>query len=163
MDPVYRMVASDMRPPRDPFASWLGRVRVGLPDEAWPSGAEGPLAPLCQLNTVEIPERPPLLERVALLTVFAPPGAEDARPGEVRAYPSIADLVPLQELRRASQPRPIQWEPGAADAEGGRVGGVPFPAAPGLDPAEFVLQVRDDGGALFYVLRSGEDWRLVAA
>ncbi len=150
-----------MQPPRDPFASWLGRVRVGLPDEGWPCGASGPLVPLCQVNTVELPERPALLREVALLAVFGPGGEPGA--GEVRAYRRIAELVPLEERRRADEPRPVQWEPAAPDAEGSRVGGVPFPAAGGVDPEEFALQVRDETGALFYVTRRGEDWRLVAA
>ncbi len=150
-----------MRPPRDPFASWFGRVRVGKPDEGWPCGATGPLAPLCQVSTVELPERPAMLREVALLAVFGPGG--DGGPGEVRAYRRIAELVPLEERRRAAGPRPIQWEPAAPGAEGSRVGGVPFPAVSGVDPKEFALQVCDETGRLFYVTRRGEDWRLVAA
>jgi len=150
-----------MRPPRDPFASWLGRIRVGLPDEVWPTGAQGPLAPLCQLNTVELPERPALLREVALLAVFGPGREGDT--GQVRAYRRISELVPLQEERRVSEPRPIQWEPAAPDAEGSRVGGVPSPPAPGVDPADFALQVCDETGALFYVMRREQDWCLVAA
>jgi hypothetical protein len=140
------MVPADIRPPRDPFASWLGRVRVGRPDETWPSGAAGSLAPLCQLNVVELPERPEVLRGIAFVAVFGR-GVE----GAVRAYPSLADLIPWTEVERAAEPKPIRWEPlldDGGEERGDRVGG----------PTGFVLEV-----AGFTVTRSGEEWELVAA
>ena len=135
-----------MRPPRDPFASWLGRVRVARPGEDWPRGEAGPLAPLCQVNVVELPERPPALRGVAFVAVFGH-GAE----ARVRAYPSLSDLIPWQEIERGADPKPICWEPDAGAERGDRVGGA-------SDIDGFVLCV-----AGFSVARTGEEWRVVAA
>ena len=149
------MLPGDMRPPRDPFASWLGRVRVGRPGEEWPRGDAGALLPLCQVNTVELTERPELLRDIALVAVFA-----SGSSGEVRAYPSLADLVPLSEDARSPDPKPIYWEPCAdASTPGSRVGGE---APAGIPPSEFVLQVAGASG-LVAVARRGEEWRLVPA
>ncbi len=135
-----------MRPPRDPFASWLGRVRVARPGEDWPRGEAGPLAPLCQVNVVELPERPQALRDIALVAVF---GRDDE--AWVRAYPSLSDLIPWHEVERGADPKPIRWELDAAAAEGDRVGGV-------SDLDGFVLCV-----AGFSVTRTGEEWRVVAS
>jgi hypothetical protein len=140
------MEPADMRPPRDPFASWLGRVRVARPGEGWPRGEAGPLAPLCQVNVVELPERPRVLRGVAFVAVF---GRGDE--ASVRAYPSLSDLIPWHEVERAPDPRPIRWEPDDAAAECDRVGGA-------SDVDGFVLCV-----AGFSVTRTGEEWQVVAS
>lgn len=140
------MQPADMRPPRDPFASWLGRVRVARPGEAWPQGSAGRLAPLCQVNVVELPERPGNLRGVAFVAVFGC-GAEAA----VRAYPSLAELIPWSEEERGPDPKPIRWEPcedpaSAAD----RLGAA-------ASEQGFVLCISG-----FTVTRRGEEWLAVA-
>jgi hypothetical protein len=49
-----------VRPPHDPLASWMGRVRVALPGEDWPTATDGaPMLAVAQLNLRELPCPPP--------------------------------------------------------------------------------------------------------
>jgi hypothetical protein len=118
-----------VRPPPDPLASWFGRVRVALPGECWPTTDSAPMLALAQFNLRELPCRPPpALEDVALLTLFLGPWQLPVdEPNGVnwalRAYPSLDDLVPLEEptparagdpkLRKGQdltlRPFPIRW------------------------------------------------------
>jgi hypothetical protein len=119
-----------IRPPQDPLASWLGRVRVALPGEDWPTSGDAPMLALAQLNLRELPCPPPqALADLALLTVFLGPWQLPVdQPNGVnwalRAYPSLDGLVPLAEpppartgdlkLRNSQdltlRPFPIRWQ-----------------------------------------------------
>lgn len=53
--------------------SWLGRVTRQRPGEEWPKDAKGlPLEPLATLFVQELPLLPPVLKKLAVITLFAP-------------------------------------------------------------------------------------------
>jgi Domain of unknown function (DUF1963) len=128
--PVCVAQVGGFRPPQDPLASWLGRVRVALPGEGWPTTNGAPMLALAQINLRELPcPSPPALADLALLTLFLGPWQLPVdEPNGVnwtlRAYPSLDGLVPLVEPTpaRAGDPKlrngqdltlrpfPIRWQ-----------------------------------------------------
>lgn len=108
----------------------MGRVRVALPGEDWPTSDGAPMLAVAQLNLRELPcPLPHALADVALLTVFLGPWQLPVdQPNGVnwalRAYPSLDGLVPLAEppparagdpkLRKGQDPvpraLPIRWQ-----------------------------------------------------
>ncbi len=93
-----------------PPGSWLGAVKVALPDEPWPEFEGAPLQGVAQFNLLELPYRPPLLEDLAMITVFlrfdawrlSLPWDPEAHTGYLapgagwllRAYPTLDGLAP---------------------------------------------------------------------
>ena len=87
------------RPSFDPLASNFGRAPVGLPGEEWPAWQSKPLLFVCQLNLALAPAVPPLLADLKLITFFVDPelsnlAEENGRNWRLRAYPTLAGLVP---------------------------------------------------------------------
>ncbi|MHC4215722.1 MAG: DUF1963 domain-containing protein [Planctomycetota bacterium] len=112
-----RMILGGFRPSEDPFVSWFGRVRVARPDEAWPEHEGNIMAPLCQMNLLELPYVPEKLRDIALITLFIDPedlpiGKANGRGWELRAYRSLDGLVETVEpdYEGAIKPFPIRWE-----------------------------------------------------
>ena len=110
------MVVGGFRPPADPFASWFGRVRVALPDEAWPAHSEKPMLPLCQINCMELPYRPAAIADIAFISVFISQGElpYDTPNGEgwmLRNYPTLDHLVETREPDPGGliKPFPVRW------------------------------------------------------
>lgn len=104
------------RPPEDPFASWFGRVNVCAAGEAWPEMEARPMHALCQINLTNLPFRPPRLEDIELLAVFIGPDelpmdAPNGRNWCIRAYPRLADLVPLAHQDTGSVIKPFPMRP----------------------------------------------------
>ena len=103
------------RPPEDPAATWVGRVRLAAPGETWPTFEGKRLAPLAQLNLTEAPYVPPNLQDLEMLTVFRtaepPMGGANGQGWLVRGYPSIADLVEIDDPPPSDpfRPFPGRW------------------------------------------------------
>jgi hypothetical protein len=125
--PASRMVVGGFRPPTDPLSSWIGRVQVAQRGENWPIWRDRPMAPVCQINVAELPNRPSLLEDVSFLALFIslddqgwpdlPIGAPNGEGWLLRAYTTANDLVPVEEPDPPKWIRPLpgRWEPIAAD------------------------------------------------
>lgn len=98
--------------------SWIGKVMLALPDEAWPTCDQRPLAPIFQLRIDEAPFVPKSLKDIACITFFAEcargeldpevsmPGGAEAKLDELnpeeagwclRAYKSAASLVEIEQ------------------------------------------------------------------
>jgi hypothetical protein len=89
------------RPPEGLLHSWAGRVRVGAPGETWPTTDGEPMLALAQLNLTEAPALPEALAGFAMLTLFIGPrelpvDEPNGRHWELRAYPALEELVPLE-------------------------------------------------------------------
>ena len=111
-------------PSADPTASVFGVVRLMAPEEDWPVHGGRPLWPMCQLNLAAAPWRPPILDGIALLTLFV---AHDyyslddvvidasastfGNRWQLRAYSSLDGLVPAPEPDHGGPIRPsgIVW------------------------------------------------------
>jgi hypothetical protein len=52
------------------LSSWFGRVTVGRRGEAWPVYDGKPMLPLLQLHVPDLPNVPPRLRGVVLVSVF---------------------------------------------------------------------------------------------
>jgi len=79
--------------------------------------------PLLQIRVDELPVIPPQLRETALLVVFLNMSTIpfDAPHGEgwlIREYPTLADLLPLPEIKTPFRPFPIQWRKVDDDAPG---------------------------------------------
>jgi len=120
---AMQMVLDKTLEPDAPTASWFGKVQVALPDEEWPTTRLGPMIPVCQINCLELPERPKVLQDVALFTVFfsnellddmAVGGESDGESWLFREYSSLDGLEPVEEPElsalRVKRPHPIRWE-----------------------------------------------------
>ncbi|MCA1790726.1 MAG: DUF1963 domain-containing protein [Thioalkalivibrio sp.] len=110
------MAVGGFRPPESPLASWVGRVNVALPGEAWPTTEGQPMHALCQINLTEMPFRPAGLEDVELVTVFIGPSELplDTPNGVgwcLRAYPDIQALVPLKPVSSGAAIRAFPMRP----------------------------------------------------
>ncbi|MEZ4827533.1 MAG: DUF1963 domain-containing protein [Bacteroidia bacterium] len=89
--------------------SWFGNVTCSLPSETWPEMNGKPMFALCQINVLELPYCPPLLEDMAMITLFVAPqiGTNYLYPNGnqwlLRAYHSLDDLIPLAPVPTASE------------------------------------------------------------
>lgn len=117
--PVNVMCRAKESAPEDPYRSWFGSVKIGLPGETWPEYEGVPMLPLCQLRCAEIPTLPAVLAEYALICVFSAfYGAEAMAPqGErwvVRTYSDMDALVPLLYPGDAAaiDSYPIAWSVG---------------------------------------------------
>lgn len=99
------------------FSSWYGKVACSLPAEIWPLANGKPMFALCQIDLTELPVRPPILEDIAVITVFA---AENIGSGYLypngsnwllRAYSRKDHLVPLIAEGSYMQVVPLLPEP----------------------------------------------------
>lgn len=109
------------RPPKDKRAtSWWGGNFLGAEGELVPVSEHSgrPMHPLVQIRVDELPETPPALSKLALLNIWidlediSPTDAENGNGYAVRAYPSIADLVPIGPGYRESARLPtfpVRW------------------------------------------------------
>lgn len=116
--PASLMLAAPSYRPEDPKASWLGRVVVGRPDEAWPSYQGQPMVGICQINLTEAPHVPDALKDLRLITVFMAAGdkewpidfpLEEDSPGTrwvLRAYDALDELIPYPDA--PAPPRTIK-------------------------------------------------------
>jgi Domain of unknown function (DUF1963) len=114
------------RPPTTVFTSWFGGNFLGLPEETWPESQSGPMIPLLQIRTDELPYCPHCLQEFQLLTIFYD-GITLKTPVEngdgwlLRAYSDISVL----KLLLGPQPGeywpkvfPIHWTLAEQDAPG---------------------------------------------
>lgn len=104
------------RPPDDPFASWFGRVSFAAHGEQWPTTNGEAMHALCQINLTEMPFRPPRLADIELLTIFIGPSdlPNDDSNGTnwcLRAYPALAELVPLPAQETGSHIKSFPMRP----------------------------------------------------
>ncbi|MEQ8843215.1 MAG: hypothetical protein RIB58_00025 [Phycisphaerales bacterium] len=110
-------------------SSWIGRVTLARPDEAWPQWQDRPLAPLCQLRLDQAPFVPEELSDIACITIFADFDEEgvaetlldehdkynqqilvpNGRAWALRAYESMDELV---EIRAPKAHWPFSARPG---------------------------------------------------
>jgi hypothetical protein len=105
------------RPPGDPFASWMGRVRVALPGEGWPTEDGEPMLALAQINLSEVDPVPDSLKGLALITLFIGPrqlpiAEPNGQKWCLRSYPTLERLIPLEEPEpaRAGDPKARKGE-----------------------------------------------------
>lgn len=104
------------RPPEEPVSSWFGGCFVALPDETWPANENGPMIPLLQVRTDELPHLSHALSDVALFNVFVDrkelPG-NGARSGEgwvLRSYRKLKGLAPVTAPKDSTlRSFPIRW------------------------------------------------------
>lgn len=112
------------RPPETPLTSWFGGRFVGDPHETWPLNEGGPMLPLLQVRTDELPYVPEQLRGVALFNVFVWPRklpvnlpAPNGSGWLIRCYRSLDALQPLAgEPKSHVRPFPIRWS--LAESEG---------------------------------------------
>lgn len=111
------MVIGGLPPPKDPAASWFGKVRLARPSELWPAHRGKPMLPLCQINCSEMPYCPDHLSDLALITVFVsqdelPLDAPNGEGWELRAYTRLHNLIEIAEPEHSNpiKPFPIQWQ-----------------------------------------------------
>ncbi|MEQ8843216.1 MAG: hypothetical protein RIB58_00030 [Phycisphaerales bacterium] len=102
--------------------SWIGKVTLAMPGEAWPTCEQRPLAPIFQLRLNEAPFVPDSLKDIAFITFFAEcvrgqldpnaalPGGAEARLDELdpedagwclRAYKNAESLVEIEQPEAA--------------------------------------------------------------
>jgi uncharacterized protein YwqG len=112
--PALLFEPSDANQETEDTGSFFGSVKVASPDETWPTCDGRPMTPLLQLNLGEIVFRPPGSEDVRMLTLFVdtqgyPEDDTNGTTWEVRAYPSLSNLVPLlaPESDFAVEPLPL--------------------------------------------------------
>ena len=104
------------RPPDNPFASWFGRVNFAANGERWPIINGEAMHALCQINLTEMPFRPPRLSDLELIAVFVGPrelpnGNVNGTNWCLRAYPSLAQLVPLPPQETGTHIRSFPMRP----------------------------------------------------
>lgn len=104
------------RPSDDPLSSWFGGHFLGLDFESWPANENGPMLPLLQVRTDELPYLPSQLKDIALFTVFIdrkelPVGAaKNGNHWVIRTYKTIDALVLLSPPKDSRlRPFPIGW------------------------------------------------------
>lgn len=110
------------RPPGDPCASWFGRVGFAAEGEGWPETGGAPMHPLCQLNLIELPFRPPRLDDIDFITVFVGPTElpiDDSNGTNwcLRAYSSIDVLRPIVAPDTASGIKELPMRPRVIDED----------------------------------------------
>jgi uncharacterized protein YwqG len=134
------------RNPDSPATSWFGHVAFALPGEFWPCMDRKPMHALCQINLTELPFRPPRLDDLEFITVFIGP---DELPTDgansngtnwcLRAYPSIAQLVPLSSPQTGSLMEPFPMRPKIIEEDYPCREDVPCAVPPELDDQYFDL------------------------
>lgn len=102
--------------------SWFGRVKLALPDEAWPETEGEPMHAPCQINLTKLPFKPKRLEDIELLTLFIGPTdlPVDENNGSnwcLRAYPCISDLIELEQVDSSSWIKPFPMRPTLVDED----------------------------------------------
>lgn len=125
--PVSLLQVGGFRPIRDPLSSNLGLVPVMHPSEAWPLDLAGePMEFIAQLNLIDVPYLPELLQDVQLLTFFV--GTNFIETGCAEGTWALRTYATLDGLeRREPPPRPqakhdwvaegfeARWEPLSTD------------------------------------------------
>ena len=103
--------------------SFLGRVTRQLPGEERPLDTEGnPLNPLATIFLRDLPNIPPPLEGLALITIFAPQDAWAMDPDEeptlgcvIRSYANVEGLEPCDYISEELEPCLLTPEPVSND------------------------------------------------
>lgn len=104
------------RPPDAPLTSWFGGRFLALPNESWPTSNHGPMLPLLQVRTDELPFVPAQLDGIALFTVFIDrkelpvDAAKNGDHWAIRTYTTLDGLEPLASPEDSLvRPFPIKW------------------------------------------------------
>ena len=104
------------RPPDDPLTSWFGGHFLALPDESWPENDHGPMLPLIQVRTDELPYKPNFLSDIAFFTVFIDckelpvDAATNGDHWIIRTYKTLDGLTPITPpVESWLRPFPIKW------------------------------------------------------
>lgn len=115
--PASRMIIGGFPPPEDPRTSWFGCTTLQDPEEEWPLSKTGPMFPLCQILTSELPFVPDDLQDIALIQIFIAPDFNlyDTNAGQgwcLRTSTSLDPLVPATppEFKSEIKPLPVRWE-----------------------------------------------------
>lgn len=104
-------------------ASYLGRIAWQLPGEEWPTDVQGKrLMPLAAIFVQGLPNVPPALKNVALITIFSPAEilSEDDEGDPlmgcvIRTYPTTEGLEPCDYVTEEFTPCLLSPEPVADD------------------------------------------------
>ena len=110
---AYKFTVGGFRPADSPYASWFGKILLGMPGENWPLNEGKPMTPICQVNLEALDHPIRGLEDIAFLTLFVGPDnlpidEPNGSSWVLRTYTSTSDLVPLPQLYEADKPKPFQ-------------------------------------------------------
>ncbi|RPI32459.1 MAG: DUF1963 domain-containing protein [Chloroflexota bacterium] len=115
------MEIGGIRPSESLSASWFGRVLIGSVGERWPFFNQKPMLALAQVNVAGLPFRTPGFADIDFITVFIRsdrlplPGEQNGTSWILRAYNSLANLVPLEPPNTDSFIKPFQMNPKVVD------------------------------------------------
>jgi hypothetical protein len=110
--------------PNKKCMSWYGGKFVGLPEETWPETESGPMHPLLQVHTKELPFVPEAIKNIRLLTIFIDHHQlpeecplENGSGWMIRTYDNLEKLTAMEqpEIPGSFQPTPIQWHLSSKD------------------------------------------------